>query len=126
MRLYEIITEGFRGDWAILPATMSLYNKRVVDIVTAASEWKDSEDTILICTKREGTKTRFCFISSSGDELAHWEKEIGKTFSAYHDQTGASKGEYKLVNVAVLKSDKILKSANETGLNAKASLSVFK
>lgn len=126
MKLYEILVEGFRGDWAILPSTMALYGRRTVDIVTAASEWKDHDDTILICTKRENGKERFLFVSSSGDVLDHWEKQIGKSFSTYHGQTGQSKGDYKLVNVAVLKDGKILKSANDTGLKARASLSVFK
>lgn len=132
MRLFEIIMQERRyGDWAILPATMALYNKRTVDLVTAASEWKNSSTTILICSKTErtsaaSTKERICFISSAGDSFEHYKKNIGNSYEAYHDQTMQSKGLYKIVNVVVLKDGEIIKKANDTGLNVKASLSVFK
>jgi hypothetical protein len=130
MKIAELLSESFlteRADWIILPATMALYNKRTVDLVTAASEWKNHATTILICTKAKGyDKERFCFVSSSGDCFDEYEKRIGNSFEAQHDQTMQSKGLYKLVNVVVLKDGDILKKANETGLKAKASLSVFK
>lgn len=121
----ELLSERY-GDWVILPATMALYNKRIVTLVQAADEWKNRPTTILICTKHENGKERFCFVSSSGDAFDHYEKDIGKTFEAVHDQTGQSKGRYKLVNVVVLKDGEILKQSNDTGVKAKASLSVFK
>lgn len=124
--LFESLLSERRGDWTILPATMALYNKRTVDLVTAASEWKTRPTTILICTKHESGKERFCFVSSCHDEFDHYEKDIGKSFEAMHDQTMQSKGMYKLVNVVILKDGEILKKANETGVKAKASLSVFK
>lgn len=65
-------------------------------------------------------------VSSSGNQLEQYEKQIGRSFEAMHDQTGKSKGLYKLVNVVVLKDGEIIGKANETGLKAKASLSVFK
>jgi len=127
--LLELLTLNERRygvrDWVILPATMALYGRRTVDIITAASEWKDSEDTILVC-KKPDEKNRFAFISSSGNAYDSYVKDIGKEFHGVHDQSGASKGMYKLVNVVVLKNDKIIKSANDEGLKAKASLSVFK
>lgn len=130
MKLSELLSESLLneryGDWTILPATMALYNKRTVDLVTAASEWKNHATTILICTKHDGGKERICFVSSSGDQFDHYEKLIGRSFEAMHDQTMQSKGMYKLVNVTVLKNGEILKKANETGLKVKASLSVFK
>lgn len=113
-----------RGGWVILPATMALYNKKVVDIVTAASTWADHEDTILVCTKDEGGRKRVLFISSYGDRFNDYT--IGQTEECFHDQTGASKGMYTVMNVVVLKGGEILKKKNEFGLNVKASLAVFK
>jgi hypothetical protein len=104
---------------------MALYNKRTVDIVTAASTWKDHDDTILVCTKPD-EKDRVTFISSSGDGFDHYKKDIGKSFHAIHDQTMKSKGMYKIVNVVVLKGGEIKKKANDIGLDKKASLCVFK
>jgi hypothetical protein len=119
--LLNILTE-VRSDWSILPATMALYNRRTVDIITAASEWKDHDTTILVCKKGERT----CFVSSSSDSYDYYAKDIGKSFTTMHDQSMVSKGTYKLVNVVVLKGGKILKQANDIGINEKASLSVFK
>ena len=124
--LFESILSERHGDWVILPATMALYNKRTVDLVTAASEWENRPTTILICTKHEGGKERFCFVSSASDSFDHYVKGIGRSYEAIHDQTMKSKGMYKLVNVVVLKDKEIIKKANETGLKSKASLSVFK
>ena len=124
--LFESLLSERRGDWTILPATMALYNKRTVDVVTAGSEWAPRPTTILICTKYEGDKERFCFVSSAGNAYDHYEKDIGRSFEAMHDQTMKSKGMYKLVNIVLLKDGKVEKSANDTGLKVKASLSVFK
>lgn len=124
LELLELSEHYRQHDWTILPATMTLYNKRTVDIITAASEWAPRPTTILICIKL-GEK-RFLFVSSSGDAFNHYKDDIGKMFHTVHDQTQASKGMYKLVNVAVIKDSKIEKSVNDTGLDAKASLSVFK
>lgn len=124
LELLVISERYWPSDWVILPATMALYNRRTVDIITAASTWQPDATTILICTK-PGEK-RFLFVSSAHDSFDHYKKEIGKTFHAVHDQSGASKGMYKLINVAVIKDGKIVKNANEEGLKAKASLSVFK
>jgi hypothetical protein len=121
------LEEGFRGDWAILPATMSLYGKRVVDIVTAASTWENHETTILVCSKVENDgRERLAFVSSGSDDYDYYAPNIGKSYSTYHDQTGQSKGMYKIENVVVLKDGQIIKKANEKGIKAKASLSVFK
>jgi hypothetical protein len=121
---------GSRDSWSILPATMALYNKRVVDIVTAASCWSPGPETILVCSKSEGSgrsdKVRLLFVASSGDSYDYYLKDIGKSFETHHDQTGVSKGFYKIENVVIIADDKIAKSANAIGLNIKASLSVFK
>ena len=118
---------GYRGDWAILPATVALYGRKTVDIITAASEWASSADTILVCSKEKPNgQRRFAFISSAGDCMKQYREDIGKEFSAFHDQTGVSKGYYRIENVVVLKGGKIIKQANSIGLNVKASLSVFK
>ncbi len=126
LELLNLIERYSPHDWVILPATMALYNRRTVDIITAASTWAPDATTILICTKSGEGKDRFLFVSSSGDAYNHYDKDIGKSFHAVHDQTQASKGMYKLVNVVVVKDSKIVKKANDTGINAKASLSVFK
>lgn len=122
MKLKELF-EAYRGDWAILPATMELYGKRTVDLITAASEWEGYGETILIC---KNSDNRTCFVGSAGNAFDRYSKDIGKTFSTYHDQTGASKGGYKIINVVYLKDGSIVKSANDTELKAKASLAVFK
>lgn len=118
------LDEAYGKGWAILPATMALYNKRVVDIVTAASCWENEETTILVCSKEENGRQRLAFISSSGDATNYYK--VGQGSETFHDQTGQSKGYYKIENVVVLKGGQILKKANEVGINAKASLSVFK
>jgi hypothetical protein len=124
LELLQISERYSPHDWTILPATMALYNRRTVDIITAASTWAPRPTTILICKK--AGESRVLFVSSSGDAYDHYVKDIGKSFHAVHDQTQASKGMYKLLNVAVIKDSKIEKSANDEGLKAKASLSVFK
>jgi hypothetical protein len=122
-RKKKSINEGYKGDWAILPATMELYNKRTVDIITAASTW--DEATILVCENEQG---RICFVSSAGGKSSfdHHKDEIGKSFSTHHDQTGASKGMYKVLNVVWVKGKEIVNKVNETGIKGKASLAVFK
>jgi len=121
MKVSELLTEGYNGDWSILPATMELYNRRTVDIITAASTW--DEATILVCKNEDG---RICFVSSAGNAMSHYEKDIGKSFSTHHDQTGASKGRYTVLNVVYVKGDKIVDKANDVGIDKKASLAVFK
>lgn len=120
------LDEAYRGDWAILPATMALYGKRVVDIKTAASTWADSnyETSILVCTKKDNGRERVLFVSSSGNAIGSYQ--IGKTYSTFHDQTGASKGDYTVRNIVVFKNGEIVDKVNDFGLNVKASLSVFK
>ena len=114
--------EGY-GDWAILPATMALYGRRTVDIITAASTWED--EVILVC-KNEQNRT--CFVGSTGGESSfeYYKNDIGKSFSAFHDQTGASKGRYTVKNVVRIKKGEIVDQVNDVGIKEKASLSVFK
>lgn len=109
---------GNRG-WVILPATMSLYNRRTVDIITAASTWDSS--TIYVCTK--AGESRLLFVASSGRFNGC---PVGSSHEVYHDQTQAFKGVYTIVNIVEIKDGEIVAKENEIGLNAKASLSVFK
>ena len=110
-----------RGNgWVILPATMSLYGKRVVDITTAASEWAPHEETILVCQLENG---RIAFLASSGGGEGF---KVGETRECFHDQTQASKGMYKVLNIVVFRDGEIASKANEVGLNVKASVAVFK
>lgn len=121
MKLSEILNEGFKGDWAILPATMTLYDKRTVDIIRAASEW--TECTILVCHNEDD---RICFVSSAGDAYKYYAGDVGKSYSTHHDQTGVSKGRYTIKNVVHFFDGEIKNKVNEVGLKEKASLSVFK
>lgn len=113
----EGLYEKFGRSWAILPATMALYNRRTVDILTAASHWDD--EWIYVCKNKEG---RICFLGSSGPGIA----KVGETHETHHDQTGASKGPYKVINIVHIKKGEIVSKENEEGLNVKASLAVFK
>lgn len=113
----EGLYEKYGRSWAILPATMSLYNRRTVDIITAASHWDD--EWIYVCKNKEG---RICFLGSSGPGIA----KVGETHDTHHDQTGASKGPYKVINIVHIKKGEIVSKENEEGLNVKASLAVFK
>ena len=123
MKVIELLTEGYNGDWAILPATMELYGRRTVDIIKAASEWDDA--AILVCENEDG---RICFVSSAdgASSFKHHKNDIGKSFSTHHDQTGASKGRYKVLNVVHIKNGEIVDKVNDVGLDKKASLAVFK
>lgn len=123
MKISELLFEGYKGDWAILPATMELYGKRTVDIIKAASEW--DKCVILVCKNEDG---RVCFVSSAGGEAAYksYKSYVGKSYSTHHDQTGASKGQYSVINVVYIKDGEIEDSVNKEGLDKKASLSVFK
>lgn len=110
-----------RNGWAILPATMDLYGKRTVDLKTAASEWKTGEETILICQK--SGETRFLFLASSGGPDG-WS--VGETRECFHDQKQTSKGMYTVMNVVGFTDGEITYTANDIGLNARASVAVFK
>lgn len=116
---------GYPRGWAILPATMALYGKKVVDIYTAASEWTSDKhkQTILVCHKNENGRDRMLFIASYGDGSSY---KVGESSETYHDQTLASKGVYTILNVVVFQGGEIISKANDVGLNAKASLAVFK
>lgn len=122
-----MIDEGIKGDWAILPATMELYGKRVVDVYAAASEWEPGPTTILICSKVEKDgRRRYCFVASCGDSFDYFSKDVGKEFSTYHDQTLASKGFYRIENVVVIQNGEMVKCDSLEGVHVKASLAVFK
>lgn len=123
MKLSELLNENRREHaWTILPATMALYGKKVVDIITAASEWDES--TIYVCSKIESSgKERILFVSSAGGGVG---AKVGESYDTIHDQTGASKGRYKVLNIVHIKDGKIVSKENDVGINAKASLSVFK
>jgi hypothetical protein len=109
--------------WAILPATMVLYGKRVVDIKTAASEWAPHDETILVCMKVDDE--RITFLASSGPSK-NWMGELNTTHECFHDQTQASKGYYKVLNIVGFRDGEIVDKVNDIGLNVKASVAVFK
>ena len=118
--------------WAILPATEALYNKKVVDIYTAQSQWQDPDrcETILVCNKEQydsktgSNRVRTLFVASSGDCFDQYK--VGQGSETHHDQTGASKGYYTIANVVVFQNGEIIKKANDVGLTGKYSLAVFK
>jgi hypothetical protein len=111
-------------DWYIIPATMTLYQARVVDIYKAISEW--GKGTIYVCSKVEskagGDKERMLFVASSGTPYY----KLGQEYHAGHDQTGASKGYYKVINRVYFENNEIVSKDNDIGLNNKASVAVFK
>lgn len=112
------------NEWFILPSTMSLYKKRTVDLTTANSHWSDG--CILVCkTSVYRGEDRFAFVHASGAFEQH-ENAVGKTFTAYHDQTGVLKGPYKVLNVVSFKDKQIESQVNDIGLAVKASLAVLK
>lgn len=120
------LEEAYGRGWAILPATVALYGKKVVDIKTAASEWATDKypTTILVCHKNENGRDRMLFLSSSGD--CRTQYKVGQSSETYHDQTGASKGIYTILNIVVFQGGEIVYKANEQGLAGKASVAVFK
>lgn len=122
----DSLEEAYGRGWAILPATVALYGKKVVDIKTAASEWaSDSHPTtILVCSKHQDGRNRMLFLSSSGD--CRTQYKVGQASETYHDQTGASKGVYTVENVVVFQGGEIVYQANNKGLTGKASVAVFK
>lgn len=109
------------NSWAILPASMALWNKRRVTIADCATEWDSG--TLLVCRNDQG---RICFIhGAQGD----YGVKVGDRHLTHHDQTLASKGMYEIVNIVHWKkaSDKIdIKSVLPYDINTKASLAVFK
>lgn len=119
--LDEASWERMSRGWIILPATMNLYGKRTVTLDEAISEW--GSGTIYICTKEENGKDRILFVASAGDGVG---AQVGQTYEAFHDQTHASKGFYTVMNIVKYEDNEMVSKANNFGLNAKASLSVFK
>lgn len=109
------------GGWVILPATMALYGKRAVTLDEAVAEW--GTGSIYICTKEENGKNRVLFVFTSGQAPF---SAVTSTHEAFHDQTGASKGFYTVMNVVHYQNGERTGSANQFGLNVKASLAVFK
>lgn len=108
--------------WALLPATMALYNRRTVDIITAASTWMPGRETIYVCSKMENGRKRLLFAASAGEPFY----KVGETYSVYHDQTQAYKGEYTIENVVVIENNEIVSKVNDIGLKEKCSVAVFK
>jgi len=106
--------------WAILPATMELWNKRKITVAECASVWNDG--TVLVC-KKEG---RLAFIhGASGD----YGVKIGDVHMCHHDQTGAFKGDYEILNILHWKKvdgKVVITSQLPFDESTKASLAVFK
>lgn len=110
--------------WYVLPATMTLYNKRTVTVEQAVSTW--GKGTILVCEIVGGDKPRKAFLYTSGG-FEHNAKLVGSTHEVYHDQTHAYKGEYKVLNVISFDGNSVIANkVNEIGVGMKASLAVFK
>lgn len=108
--------------YAILPATMALYGKRVVTPDEAISTW--GEGTLYICTKMERDgRERILFVASAGGGVG---LKVGDLMDTVHDQTGASKGTYEIKNIVTYENGERVKTENDFGLNVKGSLSVFK
>lgn len=114
------------NSWSVYPSTKNLYNKRTVGLIESVSHW--GEGVVVIVekysrTSKSGIQTEF-FVSHGGFE--HFSTMVGKGKAAHHDQTGATKGYYTVINVVEIKSGEIIKKVNDSGLDLKASMSVFK
>jgi hypothetical protein len=120
------LEEAYGRGWAILPATVALYGKKVVDITTAASEWASDKypTTILVCHKSENGRDRTLFLASSGD--CRTQYKVGQSSETFHDQTRASKGIYTILNIVVFQGGEVIYKANDQGMTGKASVAVFK
>lgn len=112
----------FHNSWAILPATMCLWNKRKITVAECASVWKDG--TVLVCKKDD--RAGFSFIHGcSGD----YGVKIGDFHRAHHDQTGADKGFYQIVNILhwkLVDGKVVIEAQVPFDESTKASLAVFK
>lgn len=112
----------FDRSWAILPATMCLWGKRKISVPECASVWNDG--TVLVCS--QGLKGSLKFIhGSQGD----YGVKIGDIHECHHDQTGASKGLYRIENILHWKKvgdEVVIESVLPHDRNMKASLAVFK
>lgn len=111
-----------KGSWAILPATMSLWNKRKITVAECGEIWDDG--TVLVCKKERNGQ--ICFIhGASGD----YGVKIGDVHMCHHDQTGAFKGDYIIVNILNWKKvdgKVVITSQVPFDESTKASLAVFK
>lgn len=107
--------------WAILPATMTLWDKKKITVMECASVWDDG--TVLVC---RNDQNRICFIHGcQGD----YGVKIGDRNDCHHDQTGANKGSYLIVNILNWKkvgNDVVIESVLPFDRQTKASLAVFK
>lgn len=107
--------------WAILPATMCLWNKRKITVAECGEVWDNG--TVLVCQNNEG---RICFIhGSQGD----YGVKIGEGHMCHHDQTGYCKGLYVIKNILQWKKvdgKVVIESELPFDPNTKASLAVFK
>lgn len=115
-----------RNSWAVYPSTKNLYCKRTVGLVEAVSHW--GEGVVVIVekfsrTSKSGVQTEF-FVSHGGYDA--FADKVGKAWNAHHDQTGAHKGRYDIMNVIEIHGKVITKQVNAYGLELKAAMSVFK
>jgi hypothetical protein len=105
---------------------MELWNKRKITIAECGSVWDSG--TVLVCKKGDAWdgKRQLAFIhGASGD----YGVKVGDVRMCHHDQTGAFKGEYEIINIVHWKKvdDKVvLESVLPYDANTKASLAVFK
>ena len=110
------------NSWAILPATMELWGRRKITVAELPQVWENG--TVFVCRNEDG---RICFIHSCG---TGYGLEVGESLQCYHDQTGTSKGFYKIANILRWKKTnnefELLSADLPFDLNTKASLAVFK
>lgn len=113
---------NYLNSWAILPATMALWNKRKITVAECGSVW--NEGTVLVCHNPEG---RICFIHGSAGDYG---VKIGERHRCHHDQTGVDKGLYQIINILQWTKDStgnvVITSELPYDPNTKASLAVFK
>lgn len=108
--------------WTLLPATRVLFNKNKVAIEEIAKQW--DEGCVLICSsKKWGKEATIAFLFTSGGCSGH---HIGEEKTGVHDQSQADLGQFKIVNIAIIQKGKIVGSENQSHINDKAPVLVFK
>lgn len=110
-----------KDSWAILPATMTLLNKRKTTIDECATVW--GTGAVLVCTNEQG---RTCFIAGA---QGSYGVKPGDRILCHHDQTLANKGWYTINNIVHFRRNAdtvVLESELPYDRSTKASLAVLK
>jgi hypothetical protein len=106
---------------ALLPATQCLFNARAINLGRLNEVWNSN----CVYVIRNCDTEKLVFASSSG---RLWDPKfvVGSQHFVHHDQTGASRGVFRIENIIDMQSGEIVKAENNVGVAEKAPLWVFK